>query len=144
MLFLCFLFFSALSVAAADDELAVRTGVLEVVATGLQNDRGQVLIALSNSKENYDSRDEAYRGAEIKIKEGRAVYFFKDLPYGSYAIKLFHDENGNGKLDGNFLGIPKEDYGFSNNARGRFGPAAYAKARFELDAKRMRMEVKVE
>jgi len=48
---------------------------------------------------------------------------------GQYAIKVFHDENANGELDINFLGIPKESYGFSNHARGRFGPPPFAEAR---------------
>ena len=49
-------------------------------------------------------------------------------------MKLFHDENENGELDTGFLGIPKEDYAFSNNASGVFGPPSYDKAKFELTA----------
>lgn len=107
-----------------------KTGVLQVVVTGLQNNQGMVRIALSNSKENYDSRKEAYRGLEVPIQNQKATARFKNIPHGTYAIKLYHDANNNGKLDRNFMGIPKEPYGFSNNVRGKFGPPSFKKAQF--------------
>ena len=57
---------------------------------------------------------------------------FEDLPYGTYAITILHDENGNLKVDANFLGIPKEGYGFSNNARNLFRAPKFEEAKFEL------------
>lgn len=67
---------------------------------------------------------------------------FKDIPYGDYPIKLYHDENGNKKLDKNFVGIPREPYGFSNNARGTLSAPEFAKARFALDAANKAIEIK--
>ncbi len=58
----------------------------------------------------------------------------KDLPAGEYAFAVFHDANSNGKLDKNLLGIPTEDYAFSNNALGKMGPPSYNSARFTLPA----------
>jgi uncharacterized protein (DUF2141 family) len=57
---------------------------------------------------------------------------FKDLPPGQYAAVVFQDFNGNGKLDKNFLGIPKEPYGFSNDARGSAGPPKFSDAAVTL------------
>ncbi len=54
------------------------------------------------------------------------------LPAGEYAIALFQDLNENGALDSNILGIPSEPYGFSNNARGKFGPAKFTQAAFSI------------
>jgi uncharacterized protein (DUF2141 family) len=59
---------------------------------------------------------------------------FRDLPPGKYAAVAFQDFNGNGKLDKNFLGIPKEPYGFSNGARGSTGPPTFTAASFALDS----------
>jgi uncharacterized protein (DUF2141 family) len=61
------------------------------------------------------------------------VVHFKDLPPGEYAAVAFQDVNGNGKLDKNFLGIPKEPYGFSNSARGSAGPPKFSAAAVTLN-----------
>lgn len=107
-------------------------GMIQIQITGLKSNAGQVLIALTNSKENYDSREEAYQGQEVTIKNKKATAVFTEIPHGTYAIKLYHDINKNGKLDSNFFGVPKEPYGFSNNARGRFGPPSFEKTQFSL------------
>jgi|TARA_B110000438_G_C15691345_1_gene596912 uncharacterized protein (DUF2141 family) len=54
------------------------------------------------------------------------------LPHGEYAIAIFVDANGNGKMDKNFLGIPKEQYGFSNNVMGRMAAPSFEQAKFEV------------
>jgi uncharacterized protein (DUF2141 family) len=59
-------------------------------------------------------------------------YTFKDLEKGTYAIKLFHDVNNNGKMDTNMFGIPQEGYGFSNNV-GKFGEPDFIDAAFAVD-----------
>lgn len=59
-------------------------------------------------------------------------FTFKNLESGSYAVALFHDKNSNEKLDTNFIGIPKEGFGFSNNPRVLTGPPSFNKASFEL------------
>ena len=62
----------------------------------------------------------------------RAV--IKHLPPGTYALALIHDENGNGKVDTNWIGMPKEGVGASNNATGTLGPPSWRDAKFELQA----------
>ena len=59
---------------------------------------------------------------------------FENIPEGTYAVSIFHDENNNDKLDSNFIGIPKEDYGCSNNAKGFMGPPKWKDAKFELNS----------
>ena len=68
----------------------------------------------------------------MPVNNGKAAASFPDIAAVEYAIKLFHDENGNGIHDKNFLGIPEEDYAFSNNARGMMEPPVYEKAGFEI------------
>ena len=58
---------------------------------------------------------------------------FQDIPAGAYAIKAYHDENGNGRLD-TLLGIPTEKYAFSNKLRGRFGVPPFEKAKFSVNS----------
>jgi uncharacterized protein (DUF2141 family) len=64
----------------------------------------------------------------------KSAVIFSNLDPGRYAIILFHDENGNGKLDKNALGVPTEPYGFSNNVQGFLGPPAFEKTAMRLDA----------
>jgi uncharacterized protein (DUF2141 family) len=78
-------------------------------------------------------KGEPYRVAVIEMKAGKASVTFGDLEPGDYAVSAFHDKNNNGRLDTGFAGKPTEPYGFSNDARGRFGPPKFEQARFRLD-----------
>jgi len=119
-------------------------GSIRVVIKNLVNDSGVVRIALCNSEENYSAKNaEPFRKTIVAIKGKRAECVFEDLPYGEYAFKLFHDENNNGILDTNLIGIPTEEYAFSNNAKGSFGPAKYAKAKFILDKPELVMDIEM-
>ena len=123
---------------------AKQIGQLTVVIRGLESDEGKVKIGLFDSKESYSSGEKPFRGFLVAINDKKAEYTFGDIPYGTYAIKLYHDKNGNGKLDTNFMRIPKEPYGFSNNARGKFGPTKWDGAKFVFNAKSMSIEITVE
>lgn len=117
-------------IAYAGDNQKVK---LTVKIKGLKNNQGTVKIALCNSPENYKDNRSPFKAAIIEIKNNEAVTTFDDLVAGSYAVKAFHDANNNDDFDTNFLGIPKEDYGFSNNARGLFGPPSWDAAKFYLN-----------
>ena len=116
-------------------------GQLKVTIEGLKNDKGKVMVGLFASQEVYTSGKEPFRGCSSEIKGRKAECTFTGIPYGTYAIKAYHDKNGNSKLDMNFMGIPNESYGFSNNARGNFGPAKWEDAKFIIDSKSMSMEI---
>jgi len=130
--------------AFAQTAVEQETGSLTIVVTGLENDDGEVLISVSNSREDYEIDDPAFVSAKVKIEDGQAEYTFEAIPFGEYAIKLFHDENMDGELDSNFLGIPTEAYGFSNNASGTFGPADYDDAKFIFEHSELMMEISVD
>ena len=105
-------------------------GDLTVIISGFDNDEGVVKIALSDTQEDYEAKDQAYRGEETIIKDKSAILTFEKIPFGEYAIKIYHDEDNDNELDTNFLGMPVEEYGFSNDARGSFGPASWEDAKF--------------
>lgn len=85
--------------------------------------KGNILIALYDSEEGY--MKEIHKSGEVLVKDNKAKLIFHSLKKGVYAFSFFHDLNNNKKLDTNFLGIPKEPYGFSNNKKGRFGPPKF-------------------
>lgn len=120
------------------------SGALTVVIEGLQNDNGSVRIAISGSEENYDDYANPMIGVSAAIERGVARWQFSELPFGDYAIKAFHDEDSDGDLNTNFLGIPVEDYGFSNNASGLFGPPSWEAARFRFRSDTMTVRISFE
>jgi uncharacterized protein (DUF2141 family) len=105
---------------------------LTIQISGLNSDKGTLLIALYDKKENFLKK--IFKGNAIKIKDKKSEVTFNKVPKGEYAVSFIHDENDNKKMDTNFLGIPKEDYGCSNNARGFMGPPKYDDAKFNLDS----------
>jgi len=99
---------------------------LEVEITGLKNNKGNLMLQLLNSKE------EALKQEMSKITDNKCSFTFNDLLPGQYAIRYYHDENLNGKMDTNFVGKPTEGYGFSNNVIGKMGPPPFEKWIFEV------------
>jgi uncharacterized protein (DUF2141 family) len=104
-----------------------------VTVTGFESEEGQVMIALFLDEKGWpDDETSAFDAAVLPIRERKAVAEFKGVPAGHLAVSVFHDENSNRALDTGAFGIPSEDYGFSQNARGAFGPPSFDDARLEL------------
>ena len=114
---------------------------LKISVANIKNDKGTILIALYNSKDNFPNTNEAYKVGRVKIKKKQAVFIFEKLISGEYAIALFHDQNDNNKLDKSDFGLPKEPYGFSNDAKGMFGPPSFKKAKFNYNGKPLEIVV---
>lgn len=105
------------------------------VEIAVKNNNGHVLIALYQGEEGFPSNSkQAIKRAKLPIENQKAVWKVAGLKEGEYAFSFIHDENDNGKMDFNFLGIPNEGYGFSNNAKGMFGPPKYKEAKFQLSS----------
>src|SRR5512137_639220 len=117
---------------------------LVVLVEGLKDDSGTVHAALHASEDGFPTRPEkALRQADAPIQGGRARIVFEGIPPGGYAVAAYHDENGNGKLDTGFLGIPTEGLASSNDAKGFMGPPSFEKARVEVAAGENRIVVHV-
>lgn len=105
---------------------------LELQGNGLAGNQVRVAVYSANAPEQIFSGDEFYRGAVSEATSDRWTVTVSDLPPGKYAVAAYVDNNRNGRLDKNFLGMPTEIYGFSNNARGMFGPPDFSEAAFEI------------
>jgi uncharacterized protein (DUF2141 family) len=119
------------------------TGDLTVTVTDLRNDNGRLSVVLFNSPDGFPKKgDKAFKilRTEIKNKQGQVV--FQKIPYGEYAIVILHDENKNGKMDYNVIGLPKEGYGFSNNATATLGPPPFKDAKFKVDKPKATQKIK--
>ncbi len=121
------------------------SGTVILTVVGLDNDKGDVKVGLFNSAQSFSGKTkEKYGGSVIKIFGKKARCVFSNIPYGEYAIKLFHDEDGDDRIDTNFLGMPTEEYGFSNNAKGLFGLPSYDKAKFVVSSDTVRVEINLD
>ena len=92
---------------------------------------GQVVVAVFSSEENWKKNQQPVR--TLRLQPGQAMAI-EGLAPGRYGIMAFHDKNSDGKLNTLPIGLPTEPYGFSNNARGRFGPPNWQAASFEVRA----------
>lgn len=120
-----------LATALTLSPLFANTIVVEV--TDLLNQNGLLSIGLYNRDDDtFASMTQYYKGVDLKIDSHKATHTFTNIPDGTYAIAVIHDENENNLLDKNFLGIPKEGYGFSNNIRPAFRGANFEESKFEL------------
>lgn len=138
------LFFTAVSQSFADTHPAaspapIQSGKVIVTITDLKKPVGMLGISLHNSKKGFPGKHEqAYANQAKKITGSAEKVIFDNVPHGSYAISVVHDENSNGKLDKNFIGIPKEGVGVSNNpiigmGGPKFDPCAFLLNTGELE-----------
>lgn len=98
---------------------------------GIRAQTGLVKVALVDSQEAWDGKAAPVQGEGAPPHGEDASFTFKDLKPGNYAVLITHDENGNGKLDTNVMGMPLEGYGFSNNPQVMRKPA-WDEARFTV------------
>jgi uncharacterized protein (DUF2141 family) len=120
------------------------SNLIHVEIAGLRNDKGQVVCDLHSSADGFPKNgDKALAHAKSPISNGHAVCDFPDVKAGTYAVAVFHDENSNGKLDTNFMGIPREGVGASNNAKGHFGPPKFSAAAFRFSGDRLELKITI-
>ena len=116
------------------------TFTLRVHIAGLNSDKGSLLVGVYNNEDSFLKT--RFKSDIIKIIDKKAFVIFKNIPRGEYAVSFVHDENDNKKMDTNFIGIPKEDFGCSNNATGFMGPPKYEDAKFMLEENKT-IEIKI-
>jgi uncharacterized protein (DUF2141 family) len=109
-----------------------QTGTLAVKVTQVDvKEGGMIKIGIYDSK-SFPFVGKEVAGIDIEVKGTSATYVFKNIPAGKYAIAVFQDSNGDGKLNKNMFGVPKEPYGFSNNKYGKFGPPDFEDVSFDV------------
>ena len=112
---------------------ALGAQTLTVQVNGVQNAKGTVRAALYRGKEGYPTKPEKAAAKTMEpAAAGTVTVVFNGVGPGEYAVAVYHDQNGNGKLDANFMGIPKEPTSASNDAKARMGPPSYEDARFTV------------
>ena len=100
--------------------------------SGISQPGAPVHVGVFNTASSFPKRALALTGKVYPVHESGPLEIELKLPYGTYALAIFQDLNGNGKMDTNILGVPTEPYGFSAGAAARFGPPAFDAAAFDV------------
>ena len=116
----------------AGPALEDRVTRLSVRLTGAGSDEGAIWVGLYADEASFDAGEEA-ASAMLPVSDRSAETVFEGLAPGAYGVIAFHDANSDGDFTRNFIGIPQERYGFSNNPRPRFRAANWSEAAFELN-----------
>ncbi len=131
---------------AADQEGTPAAGesTLTVTFQGIKTPSGAVMASLSSSPEAYAGKAPPTAQATAAVTGAAVTVTFAGLAPGTYALRAFHDLDGDGRLNTNPFGVPTEPYAFSNNARGGFGPAKWEAAAFTIRAGENRQTIDID
>lgn len=124
---------AALALTGASLASAVGESTVDINVGTFRNTKGWLGCRLYSSPTGFP-RDPTPREQRIAIPGGIARCTFTNVPAGTYAVAVMHDENGNGKLDSNFLGIPTEGYGVSNNHTHAMSAPTWDESKFDVKA----------
>ena len=113
---------------------ATQANVLRVDVTGIRNDHGAIYCQLFSGAKGFPRKvSKTTAVVRAQIQDGSATCAFPSVSPGSYAVAVYHDENGNGRLDRGFMGIPKEGVGVSNDAQRSWGVPSFDQAKFAVE-----------
>ena len=122
----------------------VESATLDAEIYGLNNNKGQVGCLLFDRADGFPSKSKKAKAqiwAKIDGKSARCT--FEGLKPGWYAVAVLHDENQNAKMDTNVIGIPKEGYGASNDAKGTMGPPSFGDAKVKVNGGSQKLRIRM-
>ncbi len=131
---------AATGVIAAPIAQSAPGGTLTIRMSNVRNAKGEVLVAAC-PRAQFLKETCPYNGS-APARVGETVVVLRGLPPGQYAVQTFHDENSNKKVDRNFIGLPKEGVGFSNDAPIRMGPPKWRDAVFAFNGSEQTIQLK--
>jgi len=114
---------------------------LEVTVKNIKESKGTIRVTLFNSESDF--LKQPLESKVVKAEVNQTSVVFDNLKPGVYAVSVIHDVNENKELDKGMMGIPQEPYGFSNDARGRFGPPSYEESKLTVNGV-VKTSIKVE
>jgi uncharacterized protein (DUF2141 family) len=126
--------FATLSIAALGSQAQSKNTTIQVDVEKIKNSTGMMACALFNAADGFpDVQAKSFQYVYVPINSGVASCEFKDVAAGTYAVSVFHDENDNKKLDKNFVGMPLEGYGVSNNIRHMMSAPGFKESSFQVN-----------
>lgn len=118
---------------------------IQIQVTDVSSQKGEIFAALYSSENGFPSdASKSIKTAKIVPSDGKASLNFTQIPEGKYAVAIFQDINGDGKLNTNIFGIPKEGYGFSNNVRNLLRAPTFEEASFRVGKSDIHLTIKIQ
>jgi len=122
-----------------------QTGTIVVNVSGIENNTGKIQIGLYNSEKTFPTYGKHFKGAEPNANTSGVSYTFTNIPTGTYAVAVWHDEDEDKTMNKNLFGSPTENYGFSRNIYGSFGPPSFEEVSFKLNSgKKITLKINIE
>lgn len=106
---------------------------LTIKISNIEKTKGEIKVGIFNTDRNFLKEGAAIRNYSVKVDKNTAVLTITDLPKGEYAVSMYHDENSDNECNRNFIGIPKEPYGFSNNIKPKMSAPKYNDCKFTFE-----------
>ena len=106
---------------------------LIIKISNIEKTKGEIKVGIFNTDRNFLKEGAAIRNYSVKVDKNTAVLTITDLPKGEYAVSMYHDENSDNECNRNFIGIPKEAYGFSNNIKPKMSAPKYNDCKFTFE-----------
>lgn len=128
MNYLLFILFTYLSIFHTTENFD-----LKVTVTNVKKQKGAVEIAIFNDEKSFIVKGKEYKVNSKVVTNDTLVFIFTDIPKNDYAISIYHDVNADKECNLNFIGIPKEPYGFSNNFKPKFSKPTFKDCKIELN-----------
>lgn len=130
---------------SSNEENKPTKGNLKIIIENLKNNKGNLIVWIFKDEDAFPVKPEKAYKTKIVPSDSLAdnQIMIDSLRFDTYAVSVVHDEDGNGEMDTNFLGMPKEGVGVSNNAKGSFGPPKFKDAKFNFnpDIKTLSIEI---
>jgi uncharacterized protein (DUF2141 family) len=116
------------------------TGSIRVTITGIEHENGTLYVGLFSEDDDF-LKEASFEKDFPVLKKKEFHVHFENIPCGIYAISVYHDLDDNEKLDANFIGIPSEPVGFSNDYQPKMGPPKFKNAKFNLNQKNIELTI---
>ncbi|XLS28525.1 DUF2141 domain-containing protein [Flavobacteriaceae bacterium M23B6Z8] len=119
----------------------VENGEINVTVNTIKSKKGQIVFMLFNQDKGFPKETEmAFKKGIVTQFNETASYSFQNIPYGKYAVVVFHDEDSDGEIASNFIGMPKEPVGASN--LNRMSKPTFKKCAFDLNEGKKKISLK--
>lgn len=105
---------------------------LTIKISNIEKIKGEIKVGIFNTDTHFLKEGYALKNYSVKVENNTAILTITDLPTGEYAVTMYHDQNSDNECNKNFIGIPKEPYGFSNNIKPKMSAPKFKDCKFDL------------
>lgn len=120
-----------------------QNATIQLEISNIRETKGKIRVGLFKDGDGFPDQGKVFWSKGVDPQKGKIMVQIPDLLFGDYAIAVFHDLNGNGKLDRNMLGIPSEPYGFSGKASGKWSAPVFGDARISISEKTVSQRIEL-